>query len=138
MTNFTIKVVDKSGQPVLGATVTATWSQFIAGQQKEQVITDAEGLAQFNIGVNDASVQFLATKGTGAGEGSAFVGILGDTNTPNITITLAGSALGLGATNFFANLANTIKADSTYLVIFGGIGAGVVVGAYAVHKIRNP
>lgn len=136
MTNFTIKVVDSNGNPVSGATVTATWNQPLAGNQKEQVNTDQDGNAQFNLGTNDTTVQFVATKGIAEGQGSSYVGILGDTSNPNITITLTGN-IGTQFTNGLNNLLNTIKADTTYLIIAGGIGGGAILGLYVLTKMRS-
>lgn len=136
MTNFTIKVTDSKGNPISGAQVTATWNQPLAGNQKTQVNTDQEGMALFNIGANDTTVNFLATSGISSGEGSSYVGILGDTSNSNITISLTGN-VGNQITNGFVNFINTVKADTTYLVIFGALGGGIVGGAYIIHKIRS-
>lgn len=134
MTQFTITAVDKNGNPQVGVLITAEWNQPLVGSQKAQATTDQNGQAQFNIGVNDATVTFTASKGLSAGIGTGFVGILGDTSTPNITITMSGSSISIGAGNFLSNLGNAIKADTTYLIIFGALGGGIAATAYIVSR----
>lgn len=134
MTKFTVLVKQKDNvTPINGATVKATYQDWLGNSHTLEVITDSDGSAVFNANITSSNVEVEATKGLSNDKGTVFVGILGDAHPDTLVLNLNFNATGIiGDT--LGKAGGIIQKDFTYLAI-GGIVIAVIFGLVYVNSL---
>lgn len=76
MANFSVTVKNKEKQLLSGVTVTANW-EFFGSAQKAEVITNEQGIANFNLNVYNTTINLVASKSGSIDKESIFINLLG-------------------------------------------------------------
>jgi hypothetical protein len=133
--NVIVKSLDNT-KFLSGVTITAEWKNWLGGSEKQELITDAQGKAYFNIGISQTTVSVQASQGGNIDKGVVFVDLLGVAKPNPLILNLAFKPLE-SIQDTFKDLGKGIADNVKTIVIIGAIVGSITAVLFLLNLAKN-